>query len=686
MFRRPTKEINAEFQAEEKYLDSIQRVVREACSAAGMNRKYISAVLLAIEEGATNIIRHAYLYEKGSIRLRIVTYQKLISFSLIDTGRSFRPEGSGKLDLERLVESGRRGGLGFYMIQKIMDSVEYVSSADHNELRMTKRLGSEAASETSPLLRRMFTLRAKFSFWTFVIVCILIGTAYYFINDRTTREVYSYLDGTVAALGKTLAEQAGLYIINRRSDVEFDELVISYYSSNPVLKRIVLTDSSNVILAHSDDIHNIRRPYVYPQGTDRTLIDVPQRWPVGGRQMNYLILPIRAGKRALGSVYITYTSELVQERLQNAKDKILQVTGLLLVIGIVGIYLLSNYFVKPIVAITRRVRRFSSGDLESELPLEGAAEFFEISSALNEMMTRIRRDRASAIEREKMAKEIEVASQIQKTLLPSRLPDIPGLQVDAFYRAASIIGGDLYDVFEISAGRFCLVVADVSGKGVPASLVMSMLRTVIRIFALDSATARETLQSVNEYLSGNMPRGMFVTVLMAIFDTATRKLDFVSAGHNPLLLFKSATRKVVKLNPSGMPLGVPVTLEKNFEDSLESFDLQLDEGDLFFMYTDGVTEAVDREGHQFGQDRIIDFLQDFHQSKEKADIKALSKAIVETVDSFSGFASQRDDITFVVGRTVPVEPEKEAEEEAGGEQSLDSRTIQEPGGGEEGSF
>lgn len=686
MFRRPIKEINAEFQAEEKYLDSIQRVVREACVAAGMNRKYVSAVLLAIEEGATNIIRHAYLYEQGTIRLRIITYKKLISFSLIDTGRSFRPEGTGKLDLDRLVESGRRGGLGFYMIQKIMDSVEYVSSTGQNELRMTKGLGAEAGSTaTPPLLRRMFTLRVKFSFWTFVIVCILIGTAYYFINDRTTREVYSYLDGTVTALGKTLAEQAGLYIINRRSDVEFDELVISYYTSNPVLKRIVLADSTNTILAHSDDIHNIRQPYEYPAGTDPGLVETPQRWHGENSQMNYLILPIRTGNRLLGWAYLTYTSEFVQERLQNAKDKILQVTGLLLVIGIVGIYLLSNYFVKPIVAITRRVRGFSSGDLESELPAEGAAEFFEISSALNEMMTRLRRDRHSAIEREKMAKEIEVASQIQKTLLPVRLPHLPGLEIDAFYRAASIIGGDLYDIFETADNRCCLVVADVSGKGVPASLVMSMLRTVIRIFALKSASARDTLLKVNDYLAGNMPRGMFVTVLMAIYNSATRELDFVSAGHNPLLLYKAATRKVVKLNPSGMPLGVPVTLEKDFADTLESFDLRLDEGDLFFLYTDGITEAVDREGNQFGVERMIDFLRDTLEKDEQAQIKVLSKEIVNQVDSFSGYASQRDDITFVIGRTVPVREEEEAGEEQKGER-LDSRTVEEPPPSDEGNF
>ncbi|MCK4301231.1 MAG: ATP-binding protein, partial [candidate division Zixibacteria bacterium] len=175
MLRRPVKEINAEFSAEEKYLQSIQRTVRESCVAAGMSRKDTSAVLLATEEAATNIIRHAYLYEKGVIRLRVVIYKKLVVFSLIDFGRSFHPSTAGKMDLAHLVESGRKGGLGFYMIQKIMDSVEYISSAGRNELRMIKRIGERPAAG-KPLLRRMFSLRVRFSFWTLFVVSVIIGT------------------------------------------------------------------------------------------------------------------------------------------------------------------------------------------------------------------------------------------------------------------------------------------------------------------------------------------------------------------------------------------------------------------------------------------------------------------------------------------------------------------------------
>ncbi len=510
MFNRPIKEINAEFLAEEKYLESIQRVVREACGAAGMSRKTLASVLLAMEEAATNVIRHAYLYEKGLLRLRIVIYKKLVSFSIIDTGRSFDPSGAGELDLNRLVESGRKGGLGFYMIQKIMDRVQYISSAGFNELRMIKRLDT-GSPDSPPLVGRLFSLRVRFSVWTFMIVSIIIGVAFWFVYQRTVAGIYKHLDQTVEALSKSVAEQAKGYLINRRSDVEFDELIVSYSNSNPLLKVIVLVDSSGLVLAHSEDIRNIRKPYRYPDGVDTSQIDFPQLYQAGATELRYLVTRIQARDRRLGTVHMTYSDETYVAQLVEARNAVLILTAVLLLMGIGGIYLLSNYFVRPIVKITQRVRRFSQGDMDTEIPLEGADELFEIARALNDMMTRLSRDRRNVIERERMAKEIEVASQIQKTLLPAEIPQIPSLDVKAFYRAASHVGGDLYDIFDIGSRRYAMVVADVSGKGVPASLVMSMLRTVLRLEAARYGSARETLIAVNDYMVKNTPPGMFIT-------------------------------------------------------------------------------------------------------------------------------------------------------------------------------
>lgn len=650
MFRRPIKEINAEFIAEEKYLDSIQRTVRESCVAAGMSRKDMTAVLLAIEESATNIIRHAYLYEKGTVRLRIVIYKKLIVFSLIDHGRSFQPNGAGRINLQRLVDSGRKGGLGFYMIQKIMDSVEYISAADFNELRMIKRI-RPVRPDSHPFLRRLYTLRVKFSIWTFLIVSVIIGGSFYYIDRQTSRQLYSHLDDTVRSLATTVADQSAGYILNRRSDVEFDQLIVSYLRANPELRLLVLTDTIDLILAHSEDIRSIRKPYHPPSFVGEQKVGVPSRYRGERELLNYLMMPMKSGGKNLGIVHVTYSSTHIRDRLSRARQKTAVLTMVLLLFGVLGIYFLSNYFVDPIVKITRRVRSFASGDLETELPLEGAEEFFEISKAFNEMMTRLSRDRKNIVAREKLAKEVEVASQIQKTLLPRRLPDVPGLELDAFYRAASTVGGDLYDVFQIGPERHCLTVADVSGKGVPASLVMSMLRTVIQIQAVKAVSSKETLIKVNNYLKENIPPGMFITVLLVVYDSSSGSINLVSAGHNPMLLYKATAQSVDKINPAGMPLGMPSTLGPSFEERLEQVSVVLEEGDAFLIFTDGVTEATDRAGQHYGLDRLIKFVGSEMVQGSSEEISSVSKSLVSDLDDFSGFVKPTDDITFIVARS-----------------------------------
>lgn len=651
MLRRPIKELNAEFLAEEKYLDGILRTTRESCVTAGLSAKETSAVQLAVEEGASNIIRHAYLYEKGVLRLRIVIYRKLVVFSLIDFGRSFRPDSSGRLDLEQLVDSGRKGGLGFYMIQKIMDSVEYISAAGYNELRMIKRL-QPPSGDGLPLLRRMSSLRVRFSLWTFVIVSAIIATSIYYMDHRTTRQLYRHLDQTVASLSTTIADQARGYLRNSRSHVEFDELIVSYLRANSELRLIVLTDSLGLILAHSEDTRYIRKPFRRPDFVPDAQPKHPTRFEYKDEYLNYLVTPFgREGQENLGRVHVIYSSAQLLEQVSESRRNMVAIIVVLLMVGVLGIYLLSNYFVRPIAKITSRVRRFTSGDLTSELPLEGAEEFFEISRAFNGMITRLSQDRQNIIAREKMAKEIEVASQIQKTLMPDELPKIPGLQLDAFYHAASVVGGDLYDVFEIDSGRFCLTVADVSGKGVPASLVMSMLRTVIQIQAVGGVSAKEVLLKVNDYLKSNIPPGMFITVLLIIYDVAHRTLRLVSAGHNPMLFFRSGTGKMRNINPAGMPLGIPVTSGESFEDRLEETTVRLKHNDHFIIFTDGLTEAVGRDGSRFGLQRLSDMLEKRLANSSKGSVGKLRSAIIDAVEDFSGFAAQNDDLTFIVARS-----------------------------------
>ncbi|UCD16899.1 MAG: SpoIIE family protein phosphatase [Candidatus Zixiibacteriota bacterium] len=653
MFSRPVKEINAEYKADEKFLPSIQTLVREACINAGLSRKDVHAVTLAIEEGVSNIIRHAYLYEKGIIRIRIVIYRKRIVFSLMDNGRSFQPDGSGKLDLTKLVESARKGGLGFYMINKIMDSVEYFSSPGLNELRMT-RLISRQPERARLFLGRMFTLRVKFSLYTFMIMLTIIAGAYIFIDTRTTDTVYEHLDDIVASLSKTVSDQAALHIINRRSDVEFDELVYSYIKANPELIRIVLTDTVGMILADSRDIRNLRKQYSPPPGVQVSRVGFPQTLSGDSDATDFLVSPIINQNITIGYVYMSYTNRQLNKIINTERRKVIWLTIIGLAVGIGGIYLLSNYFVSPIVRITQRVRKFSSGDIETELPLEGVEEFFEISKALNEMMSRLRRDRDNIIERERIAKEIEVASQIQKTLLPGELPEIPSLELHAFYRAAYHVGGDLYDIFKIDEKHYCLLVADVSGKGIPASLVMSMLRTIIRIVAHGKKSAHDILISVNEYIRSDIPPGIFITIFLGVYNIGTQKLNFVSAGHNPVVFYRKQEKKTSLINPAGLPLGMPIEKDR-FASKLSQQEIKIERGDVLFIYSDGITESMNRSGHKYGIERLQEFFEEQIAGNSDKSPSAITELILADIDRHSGAAVQNDDITFIIISSAPEE-------------------------------
>lgn len=646
MFRKPVREINAEYQADEKSLPSIQNLVKKTCINAGLLRKDAGAVILAIEEGVTNIIRHAYLYEKGMVTIRMIVFKKRIVFSLIDNGRSFNPDSGEKLDLDRLVDSGRKGGLGFYMISRIMDSVEYLSTPGFNELRMTKLI-SRQPEKARLFMGRMFTLRVKFSLYTFLIMLIIIAGAYLFVDNRSTRSIHERLHDTVASLSKTVADQAGGYILNRRSVVEFDELVRSYLRANPELMKIVLTDTANIILADTRNIRHLRKEYIPPLEVSSSDMGRPLVFEIENEKMNYLVNPIESAGRTIGMVHISYTGKRLAQIINVERRKIVLLTIIGLAFGIGGIYLLSNYFVSPIVRIVSRVRKFSSGDIETELPLEGVEEYFEISKALNEMMSRLQRDRENIVEREKVAKEIEVAGQIQKTLLPAELPRIPGLKLDAFYRAASRISGDLYDVFRIDDNNFCVLVADVSGKGIPASLIMSVLRTVIRILAKGKKSSHSILVTVNDYIREDIPPGIFITIFLGVYNVDTGKLNFVSAGHNPLMYLARKDNKAIFINPPGVPLGLPLEREDAFSRKLKQQSIHIDDGDVLFVYSDGVTEAMNRAGEKYGLNRLLGMFNKYVRNNSSKNPKEISDLILSDIDNHCGLATQADDITFI---------------------------------------
>src|SRR4051794_18363355 len=246
----------------------------------------------------------------------------------------------------------------------------------------------------------------------------------------------------------------------------------------------------------------------------------------------------------------------------------------------------------------------------------------------------VREQESEAANRQRVEHELEVARLIQHHFLPRELPDLAGWQIAAYYRPAREVGGDFYDVIPLADGRVAFVVGDVTDKGVPAALVMSATRSVLRATVQRLIEPGEVLRHVNDHLCPDMPEKMFVTCLYALLDPRTGLFRFANAGHD-LPYVKTATG-VSELRARGMPLGLMAGM------SYEERETVLAPGDCVLLHSDGIAEAHDPQRQMFGFPRLKETV------ASASGGQALIDRVLADVEAFTGpDAEQEDDITMV---------------------------------------
>ena len=260
-----------------------------------------------------------------------------------------------------------------------------------------------------------------------------------------------------------------------------------------------------------------------------------------------------------------------------------------------------------------------------------------ISNRIRELETAEERDKYSA-ELERKRYELKMAHDIQQSFLPDAIPDLPGFELAAQNIPAKEVGGDFYDFIPISEGKIGLTIADVSGKGVPAALFMALSRTIVRAKATRSSGVREVIRDANSLITADAKSGMFVTLFYAVLDLSERTLTYVSAGHNPPVIFKAKTRTLMRLDAKGIALGAIADIE------LEERKIILDGGDTVVFYTDGVTEAINKSMDQFGEERLITTIKVNHELSADDMIEKIKGEML----AFCGDEPQFDDITLMV--------------------------------------
>ncbi len=246
-------------------------------------------------------------------------------------------------------------------------------------------------------------------------------------------------------------------------------------------------------------------------------------------------------------------------------------------------------------------------------------------------------DHYSDDERRRLESELELSQIVQRALLPQRAPVISGVDIAAFSRPAEIIGGDYFDFFKFKDGTHGLVIADVSGHGVSAGMLMSSLQTALQTMAPDTNSPAEILERINRFYIHNIRFTTFVTVFLARYDSNDRTLTYVNSGHNPPAIFHRNELGIEWLTRTAPAIG----LAEEYFPRTET--VKLSEGDTLLLYTDGVTEALNLDTEQFGTERLAQFVQN------AADLTAsdMLQVVRQGITAYSGDVPLADDLTLV---------------------------------------
>jgi phosphoserine phosphatase RsbU/P len=248
----------------------------------------------------------------------------------------------------------------------------------------------------------------------------------------------------------------------------------------------------------------------------------------------------------------------------------------------------------------------------------------------------------TSMESERVQKELQIAGEIQQRLLPKEIVPIPHYEVAAVAQPCTSVGGDFYDVITLGNNRYAFVMADVTGKGVPAALMVSTLHASLRAYIQADTDLSELTSKLNNLVYENSPSERFITFFIMILDCEAHSVSYVNAGHNFPYIFRLQSEEIVELQASGLPLGMLDNMK------YEEMQITLGRDDVLAMYTDGVTEAMDKSKQQYSEERLKQTIKNGLVSPART----IKDNILEDVRAFIGQEPPSDDLTLLVLKQV----------------------------------
>lgn len=360
------------------------------------------------------------------------------------------------------------------------------------------------------------------------------------------------------------------------------------------------------------------------------------------------IYPLKVDGEVKGVIGVEIPMSTLQQALQEYIVNAVMVTAAVVIIFILlFMFYMYKKMISPINLIAKEAEKFVENNAEISEKLgeiKTKDEIQKLSESVLKMEIGIKEYIANltkvTAEKERIGAELNVATQIQADMLPCIFPAFPErkeFDIFATMEPAKEVGGDFYDFFMVDEDHLAFLIADVSGKGVPAALFMVISKTLLKNQLLQGGNPKKVFEEVNNQLCENNKEGMFVTAWIGMLEISTGKLTYSNAGHNPPVLKRSdGNFEYLQCKPGFVLAGfedMPYTLE----------EIQISKGDKIYLYTDGVTESINETEEQFGEERLKTVLND-----NKDDIpEDILKAVKTKLDTFVGEADQFDDITML---------------------------------------
>ncbi|NOY57799.1 MAG: SpoIIE family protein phosphatase [Calditrichaeota bacterium] len=670
MFRHVVKE-QLKVPAKIDYLSELRDFVTKVGKRHGFSERIINAFKLSIDEAATNIIKHAYRDWEGDITIRAIVKRYSLTIVLIDKGKYFDPRQVSDPDLQRYVDIGKKGGLGIFIMRRLLDSIDYRKTEEGNELWLVKNrdiLPKRKLSVSSIPL----TLKVRYWLVSIAIFSFVVASAYIFfflrqddiiLKDYLARgkDACSVLAQDVSAKMKNLSPEVKRQLVESGSR---DLLVLSYSNEavstlsmsqhRDILFDAFIVDNGGEILATAKDNQlNVGDTLKIPLDAKELEKNFAYKYRIAGNKKEGdkigpevvdIVYPVldESGK-ILGRAHFFINYNIIAKEISSARWNYLNLGLLVWIVGVTSLFILIYIVMNPFRRLQEWVKELGQPGVVEEMDIDASTEVGEIAKAFSDITQKLRVSQENVAEQERMQKEMQVAQEIQQTLLPSEFPEIDGYDISSYYAAAKEVGGDYYDFVEVDKDTLGIVVGDVSGKGVPGSLVMTMIRTALRTEARGIKDAAEVLSRVNDFVINDIKKGMFVTLFYVIIDSKKRRINYASAGHNPMILYRTSKNKTYYLNPRGFPIGISLPEKDLFRKSLDSDSIALAEDDILLVYTDGVTEAMNGRRQLYGEERFLSVIREYGELKVDDFISKLHEELL----SFTEGSSQNDDITLV---------------------------------------